>query len=316
MCSTPRADRRRRGRRGDLGGGEVDRLLRRAALAVDRRRRRLVGQARLEPRVAADVERLLAVLLHAARDARRRPAPASIPARAISSSSRPPSRSFGWTSRNTPFSGWPRPIGRPDGLDDHHLASEHGRNLPNNRLEAAQAGLVGCVRDERLDRVGPDGAADARAEGDRRARVRPGREVRRPPLRRSRGIARPVGRACRRRPDGARAAGGARRRGRPARAVPRLRDGSRPGVSRLPSSSSRPRSPARSSPGTGPRRSERRGCRESPPASGRFCFAFTEPGAGSKCAPPAHDRRAGGRAGAGASAARRRTSRRSSRPSG
>ena len=47
---------------------EVHGLLRRPALAVDRRRRRLDRQARLQPRVAADVVRLLAVLLHAAGD--------------------------------------------------------------------------------------------------------------------------------------------------------------------------------------------------------------------------------------------------------
>ena len=47
---------------------EVDRLLGRAALAVDRGRRRLDRQAFLEPRVARDVEALLAELLHAAGD--------------------------------------------------------------------------------------------------------------------------------------------------------------------------------------------------------------------------------------------------------
>jgi hypothetical protein len=53
---------------GDERRAEVHRLLGRAALAVDRRRRRLLGQAGLEPRVARHVEHLLAVLLHAARD--------------------------------------------------------------------------------------------------------------------------------------------------------------------------------------------------------------------------------------------------------
>jgi hypothetical protein len=52
----------------DERGREVDRLLRRAALAIDRRRGRLDREPRLEPRVAADVVRLLAVLLHAASD--------------------------------------------------------------------------------------------------------------------------------------------------------------------------------------------------------------------------------------------------------
>ena len=50
----------------DQRRAEVDRLLGRAALTVDRRRRGLVGQSGLQPRVPADVERLLAVLLHAA----------------------------------------------------------------------------------------------------------------------------------------------------------------------------------------------------------------------------------------------------------
>ena len=53
---------------GDQRGGEVHGLLRRSALAVDGRGRRLDRQAGLEPRVAADVEHLLAVLLHAAGD--------------------------------------------------------------------------------------------------------------------------------------------------------------------------------------------------------------------------------------------------------
>ena len=53
---------------GDQRRGEVHGLLRRAALAVDGRGRRLDRQPRLQPRVAAHVEHLLAVLLHAARD--------------------------------------------------------------------------------------------------------------------------------------------------------------------------------------------------------------------------------------------------------
>ncbi len=53
---------------GDQRRGEVDRLLGGAALAVDRRRRRLDRQAGLEPGVAADVDPLLAELLRAAGD--------------------------------------------------------------------------------------------------------------------------------------------------------------------------------------------------------------------------------------------------------
>jgi hypothetical protein len=53
---------------GDQGGAEVDGLLSRAALAVDGRGGRLDRQALLQPRVAGDVEGLLAELLHAARD--------------------------------------------------------------------------------------------------------------------------------------------------------------------------------------------------------------------------------------------------------
>ena len=53
---------------GDQRRAEVDRLLGRAALAVDRGGRRLHRQAGLQPGVAADVEHLLAVLLHAAAD--------------------------------------------------------------------------------------------------------------------------------------------------------------------------------------------------------------------------------------------------------
>ena len=53
---------------GDHRGGEVDRLLRRAALAIDGRRRGLDREPGLEPGVAADVDRLLAELLHAAGD--------------------------------------------------------------------------------------------------------------------------------------------------------------------------------------------------------------------------------------------------------
>ena len=51
---------------GDQRRREVHRLLGRAALAVDRGGRGLDRQAGLEPGVAADVEHLLAVLLHAA----------------------------------------------------------------------------------------------------------------------------------------------------------------------------------------------------------------------------------------------------------
>jgi hypothetical protein len=54
--------------RRDEGRREVHGLLRGAALAVDGGRRRLDRQARLQPRVAGDVEALLAELLDAARD--------------------------------------------------------------------------------------------------------------------------------------------------------------------------------------------------------------------------------------------------------
>ena len=53
---------------GDQRGGEVDCLLRRPALAVDRGRRGLDRQPGLEPGVAGDVDALLAELLHAAGD--------------------------------------------------------------------------------------------------------------------------------------------------------------------------------------------------------------------------------------------------------
>jgi hypothetical protein len=53
---------------GDQRGAEVDGLLRRAALAVDGRRGGLDRQPLLQPRVARDVERLLAELLDAAGD--------------------------------------------------------------------------------------------------------------------------------------------------------------------------------------------------------------------------------------------------------
>src|SRR6201999_363869 len=53
---------------GDQRRRKVDRLLGRAALAVDGGRRDLLRQAGLEPGVAADVERLLAPLLDAAGD--------------------------------------------------------------------------------------------------------------------------------------------------------------------------------------------------------------------------------------------------------
>ena len=48
------------------GGTEVDCLLGRAALPVDGRRRGLDRKAGLEPRIATDVESLLAELLNAA----------------------------------------------------------------------------------------------------------------------------------------------------------------------------------------------------------------------------------------------------------
>ena len=63
-----RADHRVVHPRGDQRGGEVDRLLGGAALAVDRRAGRLDRQALLQPRVARDVEALLAELLDAAGD--------------------------------------------------------------------------------------------------------------------------------------------------------------------------------------------------------------------------------------------------------
>ena len=54
--------------RGDQRGGEVDGLLGGAALAIHRGGGGLDRQALLQPRVAGDVEGLLAELLHAARD--------------------------------------------------------------------------------------------------------------------------------------------------------------------------------------------------------------------------------------------------------
>ena len=68
MCSTPPPIADVVDAACDERGGEIDRLLRGAALTVDRGRRGLDRQAGLEPRVAADVVRLLAVLLHAAGD--------------------------------------------------------------------------------------------------------------------------------------------------------------------------------------------------------------------------------------------------------
>ena len=52
--------------RGDLRGGEVEGLLAGAALAIHRRRGHLERQARLQPGIAPDVERLFAVLRNAA----------------------------------------------------------------------------------------------------------------------------------------------------------------------------------------------------------------------------------------------------------
>ena len=68
MCSTPEPIATSWTPGGDQGGAEVDGLLGGAALAIDRRRRGLDRQTGLEPRVAADVEPLLAELLHAAGD--------------------------------------------------------------------------------------------------------------------------------------------------------------------------------------------------------------------------------------------------------
>ena len=63
-----RADHRVVHARGDQPGGEVDRLLRGSALAVDGRAGRLDRQALLQPRVARDVQALLAELRDAAGD--------------------------------------------------------------------------------------------------------------------------------------------------------------------------------------------------------------------------------------------------------
>ncbi len=68
MCSTPEPMAHVEHAGADLGGGEVHGLLGRAALAVDRGGGRLDRQPGLEPGVAADVEALLAELLHAAGD--------------------------------------------------------------------------------------------------------------------------------------------------------------------------------------------------------------------------------------------------------
>ena len=68
MCSTPPPIDDVVDAGGDQRGGEVDRLLGGAALAVDGGRRGLDRQPGLEPGVAADVDRLLAELLHAAGD--------------------------------------------------------------------------------------------------------------------------------------------------------------------------------------------------------------------------------------------------------
>ena len=68
MCSTPRADRHVVDAGGDQRRGEVDGLLGRPALAVERRGRGLDRQPGLQPGVAADVEALLAELLDAAGD--------------------------------------------------------------------------------------------------------------------------------------------------------------------------------------------------------------------------------------------------------
>ena len=68
MCSTPEPITTSWMPDGDQRRAEVNGLLGRAALAVDRRRGGLDRQALLQPGVARDVEGLLAELLHAARD--------------------------------------------------------------------------------------------------------------------------------------------------------------------------------------------------------------------------------------------------------
>ncbi len=68
MCSTPPPMATSWTPGSDQRRGEVDGLLGGAALAIDRGRGRLDRQAGLEPGVAADVDRLLAELLHAAGD--------------------------------------------------------------------------------------------------------------------------------------------------------------------------------------------------------------------------------------------------------
>ena len=68
MCSTPAPMTTSWTPEAICAAAEVDGLLGRAALAVDRRRRRLDRQALLQPGVAGDVEGLLAELLHAAGD--------------------------------------------------------------------------------------------------------------------------------------------------------------------------------------------------------------------------------------------------------
>ena len=62
MTSTPGGDDDVVGARHDALGGEVQRLLAGAALAVDGGRRHRLGPARREHGVATDVERLLADL--------------------------------------------------------------------------------------------------------------------------------------------------------------------------------------------------------------------------------------------------------------
>jgi hypothetical protein len=106
-------------------GGEVHRLLGRAALAVDRGGRGLDRQPLLKPGVAPDVEALRAELLHAARhhvaDLHRVDAAA------------PDHLGVGETEQirrmHIPvpaFLGMPTPDRSADGVDDHHLSAVAG----------------------------------------------------------------------------------------------------------------------------------------------------------------------------------------------